>query len=109
MYLSEGEGDQARALTAIVYANPDWDSARDGGSLRFYDDLDAETRVARAARNHHLQNGAELPPPHEPCEYEPKAGRLVIFDSFHGHEVLKANRDRYALTFWIYADRRKHD
>ena len=36
---------------------------------------------------------------------DPAAGTVVVFDSFLEHEVLEARRDRYALAFWIFAER----
>lgn len=32
----------------------------------------------------------------------PEAGTAVVFDSFHGHEVLPSKRRRYALTLWLF-------
>ena len=32
----------------------------------------------------------------------PEAGTAVVFDSFHGREVLPSKRRRYALTLWLF-------
>eukprot|EP00747_Dinoflagellata_sp_TGD_P190194 gnl/TRDRNA2_/TRDRNA2_51502_c1_seq1.p1 gnl/TRDRNA2_/TRDRNA2_51502_c1~~gnl/TRDRNA2_/TRDRNA2_51502_c1_seq1.p1 ORF type:complete len:292 (-),score=39.44 gnl/TRDRNA2_/TRDRNA2_51502_c1_seq1:5-802(-) len=88
----EGRRLNPREVTAILYANPpDWDSKRDGGSLRLY--LKSETRL-------------EAPNPDtwmsEIAEVAPLGGRLVIFFSALWHEVLPAYRERRALTLWIF-------
>ena len=77
---ADGVCGNARALTCICYLNPDW-AAEDGGALRIYD-----------------ESGKSV-------DATPVAGRVVVFDSFLEHEVLEARRDRYALTFWIFAER----
>ena len=77
---ADGVCGNARALTCICYLNPDW-TAEDGGALRIYDESGDSVDVA------------------------PTAGHVVVFDSFLEHEVLAARRDRYALTFWIFAER----
>ena len=78
---ADGVCGNARALTCICYLNLDW-AAEDGGALRIYDESGGDT-----------------------VEITPAAGRVVVFDSFLEHEVLEARRDRYALTFWIFAER----
>lgn len=80
----------ARALTTIFYANPDW-TDDDGGHLRF-----CLRHDARSTRDKDDEATIDI---------APKGGRCVIFDSFYGHEVLPAHRPRFALTFWIFADR----
>ncbi|KAJ8608736.1 hypothetical protein CTAYLR_007793 [Chrysophaeum taylorii] len=85
----------ARALTAIFYATDhDWDDHFDGGHLRFYfgDDDDDDDKSRRR------QNVV--------VDVAPRPGRFVLFDAFHFHEVLPPiRRNRFALTFWIFADR----
>lgn len=86
-----------RSLTVVYYANaPDWPDA-DGGHLRFYLGDDGRRQV-----------GSEpATPPDQPyLDVAPKGGRFVIFDSFYGHEVRPARRPRFALTFWICANRK---
>jgi SM-20-related protein len=78
---ADGVCGNARALTCICYLNPDW-AAEDGGALRIYDESGDSVEVV-----------------------VPAAGRFVVFDSFLEHEVLEARRDRYALTFWVFAER----
>jgi len=78
---ADGVCGNARALTCICYLNPDW-AAEDGGALRIYDESGDSVEVV-----------------------VPAAGRVVVFDSFLEHEVLEARRDRYALTFWVFAER----
>jgi len=75
----DGVCANARALTCICYLNPDW-TAADGGTLRIY----AESGTVDVA---------------------PATGRVVVFDAFLDHGVLEARRDRYALTFWVFANR----
>ena len=75
-----------RALTVIVYLNPDWDDD-DGGALRFYDDK--HSKRPKLGRRGALA-------------VSPEAGTAVVFDSFHGHEVLPSKRRRYALTLWLF-------
>ena len=77
---ADGVCGNARALTCICYLNPDW-AAEDGGALRIYE-----------------KSGGTV-------DVTPAAGTVVVFDSFLEHEVLEARRDRYALTFWIFAER----
>ena len=78
---ADGVCGNARALTCICYLNPDW-AAEDGGALRIYDESGDSVEMIT-----------------------PAAGRVVVFDSFLEHEVLEARRDRYALTFWVFAER----
>ena len=75
-----------RALTVIVYLNPDWDDD-DGGALRFYDDK--HSKRPKLGRRGALA-------------VSPEAGTAGVFDSFHGHEVLPSKRRRYALTLWLF-------
>ena len=78
----------ARAVTAILYANPDWDGDRDGGLLRIF--------PRSTALNEAPDDNARV------VELAPAGGRLVIFDSFLWHEVLPAKgRARFAVTLWI--------
>ena len=79
---SEGEpGLRAsdRAVTAILYLNPDWEESH-GGCLRV-----------------HLQGtgGATV-------DVAPSAGRMVLFDCRRiVHEVLPSHASRWAMTAWI--------
>ena len=77
---SYGGHDNARQLTFILYANPHWDSARDGGCLC----LEAEA-------------------PSGAVEVPPLAGTLVCFESARVfHAVLPSKRLRFALTLWVW-------
>ena len=70
-------GQSNRRVTAIYYANPDWQPEH-GGQLRLY--LGSGTR-----------------------EVEPTLDRLVVFLSEQlEHEVLPAHAPRLALTAWYY-------
>ena len=79
---SEGEpGLRAsdRAVTAILYLNPDWEESH-GGCLRV-----------------HLEGtgGATV-------DVAPSAGRMVLFDCRRiVHEVLPSHASRWAMTAWI--------
>lgn len=72
--------DDRRALTVIVYLNPDWQPA-DGGQLRFWTDPEG---IAA------------------PMDIQPRGGTLVSFlsDRFW-HQVEPARRERLALTGWF--------
>ena len=41
-----------------------------------------------------------------PVTVAPEAGTVVVFDAFHGHEVLPSKRRRFALTLWLFAEPR---
>ena len=73
-------------MTAILYLNSEW-TAADGGVLRVYPHQ----------RDTHY-------------DIEPIANRLVLFwsDFRCPHEVMPANADRYAVSFW-YHDGQKID
>ena len=80
---SEGEpGLRAsdRAVTAILYLNPDWEESH-GGCLRV-----------------HLEGtGAK-----KTVDVAPSAGRMVLFDCRRiVHEVLPSHASRWAMTAWI--------
>ncbi|MCA0431519.1 MAG: 2OG-Fe(II) oxygenase [Bacteroidetes bacterium] len=64
-----------RKITIITYLNENWGD-EDGGELVIY--LDNKT-----------------------LKIEPKAGTIVIFESFIEHEVLICNKDRVSLTGWL--------
>lgn len=65
-----------RRFTVIVYLNPNWQPT-DGGQLKVY-----------------TQNG--------PQEVEPKAGRLVFFESgVLEHEVTVSHQPRWSFTGWL--------
>jgi len=70
-------GQSNRRVTAIYYANPDWQPEH-GGLLRL-----------------HLEDG--------PLDVAPRLDRLVVFLSERlEHEVLPAHAPRLALTAWYY-------
>jgi len=73
-----------RCITAIYYLNKDWDVTKDGGALKLYSNY-GRGPVA---------------------EVEPVFDRMMFFwsDRRNPHEVLPANRERYAVTMW-YMDR----
>ena len=80
---SEGEpGLRAsdRAVTAILYLNPDWEESH-GGCLRVHlEGTGAKTTV----------------------DVAPSAGRMVLFDCRRiVHEVLPSHASRWAMTAWI--------
>jgi hypothetical protein len=69
-----------RRLTAILYLNPGWETARDGGALRA-----------------HLRDGSVR-------DVAPAGGRLLLFNSAEvPHEVLPARAPRLAVTLWAFA------
>ena len=83
-----GASTNSRVVTAIVYANGDWDEGDDGGELLIYPDT---------ARREEL-NAGELA---RAVEVAPLGGRLVVFDSYLWHEVLPPRKPRYACTLWL--------
>ena len=75
-----GRSHNARQLTCLLYCNPTWDVAQDGGCLR----LEAHN-------------------PQETVDVAPLAGTLVIFDSAKVfHSVQKSRRLRFAVTLWLW-------
>ncbi len=77
-HLDRFRDDDRRALTAILYLNPDW-IREDGGLLRFWP-----------------ESGTE------PLDIVPAGGTLVTFLSERfWHEVLPARRERLSLTGWF--------
>ena len=73
-----GSRARDRAVTAILYLNPDWEEAH-GGCLRV-----------------HLEDGKGE------VDVAPAWGRVVLFDSRRiTHEVRPASFGRWALTAWI--------
>jgi|APGre2960657444_1045066.scaffolds.fasta_scaffold05276_3 hypothetical protein len=70
-----------RCVTAILYFNSDWEPAHQG-QLRLWPPLLAKRET--------------------PVDVEPRAGRLVLFDSRSvEHEVLVAKAPRWALSAWL--------
>ena len=77
------QGSKQRVVSCILYLNEGWTSEH-GGQLRMY------------LENHDT-----------PLDVLPEGGTLVAFLSEHiEHEVLAANRNRYAITGWL---RRRDD
>ena len=73
---------ERRALTMLLYLNPGWDAAADGGCLRV----------------HSPRFGAR--------DISPTLGRVVLFDARRvWHEVLPSAKRRLALTQWIDYER----
>lgn len=69
--------DDRRAVSAVLYLNPDW-QAEQGGALRLY-----------------LPDGSHR-------DVLPQAGSLLLFLSADmPHEVLPASRERLSLTGWF--------
>lgn len=76
-HLDRFRDDDRRAVSAVLYLNPDW-QAQQGGALRLYLQDDAAHDIL------------------------PVAGSLVVFLSADiPHEVLPATRDRLSLTGWF--------
>ncbi len=76
-HIDQFRGDDTRVVTCIAYLNRDW-KVEEGGQLRLY--LNEETTL----------------------DVQPEMGRLVVFlsDRFF-HEVLPAQRLRFALSGWF--------
>jgi hypothetical protein len=76
-----------RALTAIVYLNPSWQPEH-GGELRLWPP-EASINGAPSSAEEHL-------------DIEPRAGRLLLFDSVRvEHEVRPSRAERWALSAWV--------
>jgi len=78
--MNNKKGDNGRILTVLLYCNPFWKKEH-GGELRIHDDAES--------------THADIAPLH---------GRLVAFlcRDRCPHEVLPAQADRVACTFWYY-------
>jgi 2OG-Fe(II) oxygenase superfamily len=85
-------GLSARVVTIILYINePEWDTARSGGSLRCYMNADNDDFTGSTATDIR--------------DVIPHGGRLVIFDSRRIlHEVMPSSSRRTAITCWIGGD-----
>jgi SM-20-related protein len=76
-HLDRFRDDDRRAVSAVLYLNPDW-QAEQGGALRLY-----------------LADGTTH-------DVLPEAGTLIVFLSADlPHEVLPATRERLSLTGWF--------
>ncbi|NQD94839.1 2OG-Fe(II) oxygenase [Pseudomonas sp. CrR25] len=76
-HLDRFRDDDRRAVSTVLYLNPDW-QAEQGGALRLY-----------------LRDGTTR-------DIAPQAGGLVVFLSAEmAHEVLPASRERLSLTGWF--------
>lgn len=73
--------DDNRRVSVVLYLNPSWYPGA-GGSLMIY------------------------PPEKEAVEIDPKAGRLVVFESTLEHEVIPATIERHSITGWMLRERR---
>ena len=77
-HLDASKGKSERTLTFLYYANAGWQPG-DGGELRVYQ-----------AHGQHV-------------DVEPRGDRLLVFQSRQlDHEVLPPNKDRFAITYWVY-------
>ena len=81
---NSADAPDERAVTAIIYLNPEWTPA-DGGMLRVFP-----------------MRGEEAAPA---LEVAPTCGTLVLFWSHRvPHEVMPASTPRYALSLWMTVD-----
>jgi len=78
-----------RVVTAIYYLNKNWDSQVDGGSLKIYSQVNKGKVI----------------------QIDPIFDRVVFFwsDARNPHEVLPANKPRYAVTVWYLDEKEKQD
>ncbi|CAL8470118.1 g9660 [Coccomyxa elongata] len=87
----------SRSVTAILYLNPGWDPATNGGQLCIY-------HMAHRWRSG-LKLDRESSPGYAAGEpalvVAPIGNRLVVFESNIPHEVLPTNAPRFALTVWF--------
>lgn len=75
---NSGAPCNGRAVTAILYANVDWDADRDGGVLALWEEKGRPPRLIA-----------------------PTGGRLVLFPSSLEHEVRPCSATRAAVTLWL--------
>lgn len=74
----------SRKLTGVLYLNPSWSSATDGGALRLY------------------------PFPHSAIDVSPIDERLVLFDSSRMlHRVLPSKLRRVCISVWWWQEQRQ--
>lgn len=80
---------RTRVLTALMYLNPEWEQG-DGGELVVYDAEDTNARRRVVA---------------------PLCNRVLLFwsDWRTPHEVLAAQKDRYAVTLWLLDNTQRPD
>ena len=89
-----------RVFTCIMYVNPHW-KPDDGGCLQIHPHSSGRPAppVAWGSRG-----GATAAFDTTPCDIEPYAGRVLLFDSLLQHEVMPSFRDRYAITLWTWRE-----
>lgn len=100
------KGEANRVLSLVLYLNPGWTPA-DGGELVIYP-ADGETSPPSDAASTAMASGVSeraesglAVPSDEGIKVTPLMGTLVLFLSEDfPHEVLPANRDRYAIAGW---------
>jgi len=78
-----------RVVTAIYYLNKHWDSRVDGGSLKIYSQVNKGKVI----------------------QIDPVFDRVVFFwsDARNPHEVLPANKPRFAVTVWYLDAKEKQE
>ena len=77
---SNSRGHNARQLTCLLYCNPGWDSAKDGGDLRLH-----------------------VYEPEEEVDVPPVDGCLVLFEAARVyHSVQESKKLRFAVTLWLW-------
>ncbi len=85
-----------RVITAILYLNPGWDTARDGGQLAIYNDEIHASGLQPAPEPLVSNNQQHLP---DLCTLvSPLGGRLLLFESSIPHEVLPSHSQRCVVA-----------
>lgn len=106
--------ENSRALTLLLYLNPDW-SPSDGGELRLFSTQKASqtahgigqvpSLLGSSAVDHSASSAATAYEEDSYVDIPPLAGRIVMFrsrDVWHGIRELSSNR--WALTLWVLRD-----
>eukprot|EP00879_Flechtneria_rotunda_P018527 GHRR01019440.1.p1 GENE.GHRR01019440.1~~GHRR01019440.1.p1 ORF type:complete len:449 (+),score=168.94 GHRR01019440.1:347-1693(+) len=99
-----------RTVSALLYLNSDWDAQVDGGQLVLYNAVHTAcgsngSSSADAAGSVGAPFGYLAGEP--ALVVSPIAGRLLVFDSRLNHEVLPAQKHRYAITAFFYRQSHK--
>jgi len=95
--------NNGRKITAVYYPNHSWSSGN-GGELKIFKRRLNHFQLAKLKKEAEEKGEPEPQVPEDVAEevMDPSGGRLLLFRSRDmAHEVLLANKKRYAVSFWI--------